>query len=75
MLWTDGFLKESFEETNILVIQEKVNSQTISLVSQLLKIEEQYECLAELIGTMKSAKYTIKEVVQAIQELDFEEYS
>ena len=43
------------------------------LAGQLLKIQYLYECLVKVIEKMESAKYTIKEVVQAIQELDFGE--
>ena len=43
------------------------------LAGQLLKIKNQYECLVKLIEKVESAKYTIKEAVQAIQELDFGE--
>ena len=42
---------------------------------QLLKVKDQYECLVKLIGTMESTKYTIKEAVQANQELDFRKNS
>ena len=45
--------------------------QKSGLAGQLLKIKDQYECLVKLIEKMESAKYTIKEAVQAIQELDF----
>ena len=47
--------------------------QKSGLAGQLLKIKDQYECLVKLIEKMESAKYTIKEAVQAIQELDFGE--
>ena len=43
------------------------------MAGQLLKIKDQYECLVKLSEKMESAKYTIKEAVQAIQELDFGE--
>ena len=43
------------------------------LAGQLLKIKDQYECLVKLIEKMESAKYTIKEALQAIQELGFGE--
>ena len=59
---------ESFE---ILITQAKVNLQKSGLAGQQLKIKDQFECLVKLIEKMKSAKYTIKEAVQAIQELDF----
>ena len=36
-------------------------------------MKDQYECPVKLIEKMESAKYTIKEAVQAIQELDFGE--
>ena len=39
---------------------------------QLLKMKGKYECLVKPIETMESAKYTIKEAVQAIQEFDFQ---
>ena len=37
--------------------------QTIDIATQLLKIEDQCECLVKLIESMESAKYTIKEAV------------
>ena len=64
---------ESFVGTGILVTQAKVSLQKSGLAGQLLKIKDEYECLVKLIEKMESAKYTIKEVVQAIQELDFGE--
>jgi len=64
---------ESFEGSGVLLTQTKVSLQTTGLAGQLLKIKDQYECLVKLIETMESAKYTIKEAVQAIQELDFRE--
>ena len=47
--------------------------QKSGLAGQLLEIKDQYECLVKLIEKMESAKYTIKQPVQAIQELDFGE--
>ena len=47
--------------------------QKSGLAGQLLKIKDQYECLVKLIKKIESPKYTIKETVQAIQELDFGE--
>ena len=47
--------------------------QKSGLACQLLKIKDPYECLVKLIEKMESAKYTIKEAVQAIQELYFGE--
>ena len=64
---------ESFVGSGILVTQAKVSLQKRGLAGQLLKIKDQYECLVKLIEKMESAKYTIKEVVQAMQELDFGE--
>ena len=64
---------ESFVGSGILVTQAKVSLQKSGLVDQLLKIKDQYECLVKLIEKMESAKYTIKEAVQAIQELDIGE--
>ena len=64
---------ESFVGSEILVIQAKVSLQKSGLTGQRLKIKDQYECLVKLIKKMESAKYTIKEAVQAIQELDFGE--
>ena len=64
---------ESFVGPGILVTQTKVSLQKSGLASQLFKIKDQYECLLKLIEKMESAKYTIKEVMQAIQELDFDE--
>ena len=62
---------ESFVDSGILVTQAKVSLQKCGLAGQLLKIKDQYECQVKLIEKMESAKYTIKEPVQAIQELDF----
>ena len=62
---------ESFVGSGISVTQAKVSLQKSNLAGQLLKIKDQYECLVKLIEKMESAKYTIKEAVQAIQELDF----
>ena len=64
---------ESFVGSGIFVTQAKVSLQKSGLAGQLLVIKDQYECLVKLIKKMKSAKYTIKEAVQAIQELDFGE--
>ena len=50
-----------------------VSLQKSGLAGQLLKIKVQYECLVKLIEKMEIVKYTIKEAVQAIQELDFGE--
>ena len=63
----------SFVGSGILVTQAKLSLQKSSLTGQLLKIKDQYECLIKLIEKMESVKYTIKEAVQAIQELDFGE--
>ena len=46
---------ENFEGSGILVTQTKVDLQTTGLAIQLLKIKDQYECLAKLIETMESA--------------------
>ena len=64
---------ESFVGSGILVTQTKVSLQKSGLAGQLLKIKDQYECLVKLIEKMERAKYSIKEAVQAIQELDFGE--
>ena len=61
---------ESFVGSEILVTQAKVNLQKSGLAGQLLKIKDQYGCLVKLIEKMESAKYTIKEAVQAFKELD-----
>ena len=66
---------ESFVGSGILVTQAKVSLQKNGLAGQLLKIKDRYECLAKLIEKVEIAKYTIKEAVQAIQELDFGEDS
>ena len=60
---------ESFVGSGILVTQAKVSLQKSGLAGQLLKIK----CLLKLIEKTESAKYTIKEAVQEIQELDFGE--
>ena len=64
---------ESFVGFGTLVTQAKVSLQKSGLAGQLLKIKDQYEYLVKLMEKMESAKYTIKEAVQAIQELDFGE--
>ena len=64
---------ESFVGSEILVTQAKVSLQKSGLAGQLLKIKDRYECLVKLIEKMESAKYTIKEAMQAIQEFDFGE--
>ena len=64
---------ESFVGCGILVTQAKVSLQQTDLAGQLLKIKDQYECPVKLTEKMESAKYTIKEVVQTIKELDFSE--
>ena len=56
-----------------MVTQAKVSLQKSGLAGQLFKIKDQYECLVKLMKKMESAKYTFKESVQAIQELDFGE--
>ena len=62
---------ESFAGSGILVTQAKASLQKSGLAGQLLKIKDQYECIVKLIEKMETAKYTIKEAVQAIQELNF----
>ena len=64
---------ESFVGYGSLVTQAKVSLQKSGLAGQLLKIKDRYECLVKLIEKMESSKYTIKEAVQAIQELDLGE--
>ena len=51
--------------------QAKISLQKSGLAGQLLKLKDQYQCLIKLTEKMESAKYTMKEAVQAIQELDF----
>ena len=58
-----------------MATQAKVSSQKSALAGQLLKIKDQCECLVKLIEKMESAKYTIIDAVQAIQEHDFGEDS
>ena len=64
---------KGFEGSGILVTQAKVSQQTTGLAAQFLKIKDQYECLVKLIKIMESVKYTIKEAVQTIKELDLGE--
>ena len=64
---------ESFVGSGILLTQAKVRLQKSGLAGQLPKIKYHYECLVKLIEKMESAKYTTKEAVQTIQELDFGE--
>ena len=61
---------ESFRDSGILVTQAKVSLHKKGLAGQLLKIKDQYECVVKLTEKMESAKYSIKEAIQAIQELD-----
>ena len=63
---------EIFVGSGILVTQAKVSLQTTGLVTPLLTIKNQYKCLVEPVETMESVKYTIKEVVQALQKLTSE---
>ena len=62
---------ESFEGSDNLVTQTKVSLPTTGSATQLLKIKNQYKRRVKQIETMESAKYTIKEAVQAIQEQNF----
>ena len=64
---------ESFVDSGIMVPQAKISLQKSGLAGQLLKIKDQYECLVKHIEKIESAKYTIKETVQAVQELNFDE--
>ena len=64
---------ESFVGSGFLVTHAKVSLQKRGLAGQLHKIKDQYECLVKLTEEMESAKYTIKEAVQTIQELNFGE--
>ena len=66
-------IAESFVGSGILVTQAKISLQKSGLAGQLLKIKDQYECQVKFIEKLESAKYTIKEAVQAVQELDFGE--
>ena len=66
-------IEESCVGSGILVTQAKASLQKSGLAGQLLKIKDHYEWLVKLIEKMESVKYTIKEAVQAIQELDFGE--
>ena len=49
-----------------LVTQAEVSLKTSGLATQLLKIKDHYACLVKLVETMKNAKYTNKEAVQAV---------
>ena len=64
---------KSFVGSGISVTRAKISLQNSGLAGQLLKTKDQYECLVKLIEKMESAKYTITEAVQVIQELDFGE--
>ena len=59
---------ESFVSFGILVTQAKISLQRSGLSGQLLKIKDHYEFPVELIEKMASAKYTINQPVQAIQD-------
>ena len=62
---------KSFVGSESLVTQARLACKKSGLAGQLLKIKDQYEYLVKLIEKMESAKYTIEEAVQAIQELNF----
>ena len=64
---------EGFEGSGILVTQAEVSLLTACLATQLFKVKDHCECLVRLKETIESVKYTIKEAMQVIQELDFEE--
>ena len=53
--------------------QAKISLQTTGLATQLLKFKDQNQCLVKLMEMVESAMYTIKEAVQAMQELDLGE--
>ena len=57
---------KSFVGSGILVTSAKFSLQKSGLAGQLLKIKDHYECPVKLKEKMESAKYTIKEAVQAI---------
>ena len=59
-------IQESFEETDVLVIQAKVSLLTTGLATQLLKSKDQYENVVNLIETTERAKHPIEEEGQAI---------
>ena len=60
---------ESFVGYSASVTQVKVSLQRNGLATQLLRINDQYECLVKLVEAMESAKYTIKEAVQQSKNL------
>ena len=60
---------KSFVGSEISETQAKVSLQKSGLAGQLLKIKDHYECLVKLIKKIESAKYTIKEAVQASKNL------
>ena len=65
---------ENFVGSGISVTLAKVSLQKSGLTGQLVKIKDLYECLiVKFIEKIESAKYTIKEAVQAIQKLGFGE--
>ena len=61
---------DSFVGSGISKLKQRLACKKNGLAGQLLKIKDQNECLVKLIEKMESAKYTIQETVQAIQELD-----
>ena len=71
--WLWKAIVESFLDSGIFITQAKVSLQKSGLAGQLLEIKDQYEYLVKVIEKTKSAKYTIKEAVQAIQEINFGE--
>ena len=64
---------ENFEGFGVLVTQAKDSLQIPGVADQLLKIKDQYESLVKRIETLESAKYSIKEAVEAFQNFDFRE--
>ena len=64
---------ETFEESGIFVNKANVSLQTTGLATQLLKIKNQYESLVKLAETKENANYTVKEEMQAFQDLDLGE--
>ena len=60
---------KSFVGYSASVTQVKVSLQRNGLATQLLRINDQYECLVKLVEAMESAKYAIKEAVQQSKNL------
>lgn len=63
---------DSFKWSERLVLQAKDILKASGLAFQLLNIKDYNKCLVRFTEAMESFNYTIKEVVRAMQVIDFE---